>query len=470
MGGSLELVIRYSIYDYPIHEFYIIQFALCIGPEMKLFTITTLGCKVNRYESEAISEQLQDQGWDAINKEAVADLCIVNTCTVTGKAAMQSRQAVRKLIRNHPRALVVVTGCYAQVAPEVFSSMPGVHCVAGNSFKDRVVKLITRQEGHERQITLVEDLSTPRPFQDLPVTRFGSRSRPFLKIQDGCDAFCDYCIVPYARGRSRSLTPEIVVKRIRTLKEQGYAEVVLCGINLGRYGHDLTPAVSLGKLMKLIDGPQCVKRLRLSSIEPTELPENVIRQIAGSKRICAHLHVPLQSGDDEVLKNMNRHYSSSFYRELVHHIVSVVPDVAIGVDVLVGFPGETEGAFEKTCNIVEQIPIAYLHVFPFSKQKGTAAETRGDSLAPETIKKRCQYIRALGETKRKKFYEKFIGSSLEVLIEGKRDRTTGCLRGLTRNYIPVLVEGTDKLYHQVVEARLTRIEHGRVFGECLPRR
>jgi len=437
---------------------------------MKSFTFITLGCKVNQYESEAISEQLQGQEWDAINKGAVADLCVVNTCTVTGKAAMQSRQAVRKLIRNHPGALVVVTGCYAQVSPEVFSSMPGVHCVAGNSFKDRIPQLITCQGNHGPQKTLVEDLSAPRPFQDLPVTRFGNRSRPFLKIQDGCDAFCAYCIVPYARGRSRSLRPEIVMKRIRGLKEQGYAEVVLCGINLGRYGHDLTPAVLLCKLMQLIDSPQSVKRLRLSSIEPTELQEDVISHLADSKRICPHLHIPLQSGDDEVLKNMNRHYSSRFFRELVYHIVSVVPDVAIGVDALVGFPGETERAFENTCNIVEQIPIAYLHVFPFSKQKGTSAETRGDSLPPETVKKRCQYLRTLGETKRKRFYEKFIGSSLEVLIEGKRDRTTGCLKGLTRNYIPVLLKGNDDLMHRVIHARLTRIEHGRVFGECVARR
>ncbi|NVL90917.1 MAG: tRNA (N(6)-L-threonylcarbamoyladenosine(37)-C(2))-methylthiotransferase MtaB [Desulfobacterales bacterium] len=434
---------------------------------MKSFNITTLGCKVNRYESEAISEQLQDQGWHVIDKGAGADLYIINTCTVTGKAAMQSRQAVRKLIRHHPGALVVVTGCYAQVAQEVFSSIPGVHCIVGNTFKDRIAQLVGSHNKQGHVMTLVEDLSTPCPFQDLPVTRFGNRTRPFVKIQDGCNAFCAYCIVPYTRGRSRSLAPEVVIKRIKSLKEQGHAEVVLCGINLGRYGRDLTPAVSLCRLMKLIDGPQNVKRLRLSSIEPTELPKDLIEQIAGSKSICAHLHVPLQSGDDEVLKEMNRDYDSNFYRDLVRHIVSVMPDVAIGVDVLAGFPGETERAFENTCRLIERIPVAYLHVFPFSKRKGTAAETRGDSLPPETIKKRCRYIRALGETKRRKFYEKFIGSTLEVLIEGKQDRATGCLKGLTRNYIPVLLEGTDKLYHQIVDVRLSRIEDGKVFGESV---
>ncbi|RLB82888.1 MAG: tRNA (N(6)-L-threonylcarbamoyladenosine(37)-C(2))-methylthiotransferase MtaB [Deltaproteobacteria bacterium] len=435
---------------------------------MKSFTITTLGCKVNRYESEAISEQLVDQGWHLIDKGARANLCIVNTCTVTGKAAMQSRQAVRKAIRTHPGALMVVTGCYAQIAPEVFSALPGVHFVVGHTFKDRIARLASPNKDHGPAMILVEDLSAPCPFQDLPITRFGNRTRPFVKIQDGCDAFCAYCIIPYARGRSRSLRPEVVVKRIRELKAQGYAEVVLCGINCGRYGQDLTPATSLCGLMQLIDGPQGVERLRLSSIEPTELSEALIDQLATSKHICPHLHIPLQSGDDEVLKSMNRPYTSKFYRDLVHHIMNVMPDAAIGVDVLVGFPGETDRAFENTCRLIEQLPIAYLHVFPFSRQKGTSAQGLANQVPPETIKKRCQYVRAIGETKRRKFYEKAIGLALEVLIEGRRDRVTGFLKGLTRNYIPVLLEGPDELYHQVVEIRLTKIEHGRVFGKALP--
>lgn len=434
---------------------------------MRSFTITTLGCKVNRYESEAISEQLQNQGWQPIDKGTVADFCIINTCTVTGKAAMQSRQAVRKVIRNHPGAIVAVTGCYAQIAPEVFSSMPGVHCVVGNACKNQIARVVNSHKYHEPAMTLVEDLSAPRLYQDLPVTRFGNRTRPFLKIQDGCDAFCAYCIIPYTRGRSRSLKPEIVIKRIRNLKEQGYAEVVLCGINIGRYGQDLTPATSLSRLMQSIDSPQAVKRLRVSSIEPTELSEEVIGQMANSQRICSHLHIPLQSGDDEVLKSMNRPYTSKSYIDLVHHIVRVMPDVAIGVDVLVGFPGESERAFENTCCLIEQLPIAYLHVFPFSMQKQTAAATLRDHVPPEAIKKRSQHVRAIGETKRRKFYEKVIGSTCEVLIEGKRDRATGYLKGLTRNYVPVLVEGDDELYHQVLEIRLAKIERGRVFGECL---
>lgn len=436
---------------------------------MNAFTVVTLGCKVNRYESEAISEQLTDQGWHPADKGDKANLCVVNTCTVTGKAAMQSRQAVRRLVRSHPGALLLVTGCYAQVAPEVFASIPGVHYVVGHAFKDQIARLARPHNGCRFGGTLVEDLSAPRLFQDLPMSRFGNRTRPFVKIQDGCDAFCTYCIIPRARGRSRSLSPDIVTQRIRRLQEAGYAEVVLCGIHIGRYGQDLTPGTSLAKLLRSLDSPPGIQRLRLSSIEPAELSEDLIRHIAISVRICPHLHIPLQSGDDEVLKRMNRPYSSKFFRDLIHHITRSIPDAAIGVDVLPGFPGETEKAFEKTCGLIEKLPIAYLHVFPFSSQKGTRAEGLADHVSPETIRKRCQHLRKIGQTKRQRFYEGHIGSTWEVLIEAKRDRATGCLKGFTKNYIPVLVEGTDEWFHQVVEVRLERMDHGRVFGRYLSR-
>lgn len=432
---------------------------------MKSFTITTLGCKVNRYESEAISEQLIEHGWYKASNEARANLCIVNTCTVTGKAALQSRQAARRLIRKHPGALVLVTGCYAQVAPEVFAAIDGVNYIVGNGFKDRIASLVDVENVHKSCLTVVEDLTAPRPFEDLPVTRFGNRTRPFLKIQDGCNNFCAYCIIPYARGRSRSLAPQRVVQRVKNFKNQGYNEVVLCGINLGRYGSDLNPKTSLSSLIELIENQNAINRLRLSSIEPDRLSEGLIRQLSASENFCPHLHIPLQSGDDEVLKHMNRHYSSQFYADLIHHISSVMPDVAIGVDVLVGFPTENEKAFENTCNLIKDLPIAYLHVFPFSRQKGTRAETIKEEVRPEIIKKRCQYVRKLGDLKRRKFYERHVGSVQEVLIEGKRDRTTGHLKGFTRNYIPVLVRGEDELLQQLIQVRLSRIKNGRVFGQ-----
>ena len=434
---------------------------------MKSFIVTTLGCKVNRYESEAISEQLIDRGWHLAENGAAADLCIVNTCTVTGKAGTQSRQATRRLIRDHPGALVVVTGCYAQVAPEVFLPMAGVHYVVGTSFKDQIPLVADSATYGLTPTPLVEDLSSPRPFQDLPLTRFGNRTRPFLKIQDGCNSFCSYCIIPYARGRSRSLRPELVRERINALQASGYSEVVLCGIHVGQYGQDLAPASSLVDLLRSLDRPPKGQRLRISSIEPGEVSEGMISHIAISDYLCHHLHIPLQSGDDEVLKQMHRPYGAKLYRDLIFDIVAVLPDAAIGVDVLVGFPGETEQAFDNTCRLIEELPLAYLHVFPFSSQRGTLADGLRDRVSPETINKRCRHLRDMGQAKRMAFYERFVGTTQEVLIEGKRDRSTGCLKGFTGNYIPVHVKGDDHMFHQLVQVRLTSVDGGRVMGQCM---
>ncbi len=437
---------------------------------MKSFTITTLGCKVNRYESEAIAEQLDGLGHFLAEPGDTAGICVVNTCAVTGKAAMQSRQAVRRTIRDHPGATVVVTGCCAQVTPEVFASMPNVHYVIGNTFKDRIARLADQAKGPGRGVTQVGKLSQHLPFQDLPLTRFGSRTRAFIKIQDGCDAYCSYCIIPYARGRSRSLNPDAVAKRVAALGAQGHSEIVLCGIHMGRYGQDLDPPTSLSALMQSLGNIQGVQRLRLSSIEPMEIPEALIECLATSDRICPHLHIPLQSGDDDVLKTMNRPYTVRFFRDLVYHIVRMVPHLAIGIDVMGGFPGEDDRAFENTCRLLESLPVAYLHVFPFSVQKGTAAETLKPSVPPGVIKKRCRHLRKLGQSKRMRFYEKSVGMVSGVLIEGKRDHATGYLGGFTDNYVPVLLEGDDRLFHRIVDVKIDAVRDGRVFGTCLDER
>jgi threonylcarbamoyladenosine tRNA methylthiotransferase MtaB len=358
---------------------------------------------------------------------------------------------------------MVVTGCYAQSDPEVFTSMEGVHYVLGTSLKGKIPKFVGHDRGLSPQV-LVEDLSAYRPFEDIPLSRFGNRTRPFLKIQDGCDGFCSYCIVPYTRGRSRSMEPEVVTNRISALKASGYSEVVLCGIHIGRYGQDLDPKTSLGELLHAIETIPGPPRVRLSSIEPGEVTAEMISHLSVSEKLCHHLHIPLQSADDRVLERMNRPYRSAFYEELIHHIITVVPDVSIGVDVLVGFPGETERAFDTTRRFIEKLPLSYLHVFPFSPRKGTAAEGLVGRVSPETTKKRARCLREVGQAKRKAFFRRFMGSTQEVLIEGKRDGPSGLLKGFTRNYIPVLVKGRDDLFHQVIQTRLVEMEDGRVFG------
>jgi threonylcarbamoyladenosine tRNA methylthiotransferase MtaB len=433
----------------------------------EFFAIATLGCKVNRYESEAISEKLMHQGRHIADPGESAGLCVVNTCAVTGKAAMQSRQAVRKMARSHPGALVVVTGCCAQTAPEAFTAMPEVHYVLGNTFKDRIPELFLTTEGRSGHVAFIEDMTDVRVFQDLAITSFGRRTRAFIKIQDGCDAFCTYCIVPFARGRSRSLQPETVVERTAFLRNKGYREVVLSGIHIGRYGQDLSPATSLYSLLRALDTPGGVKRLRLSSIEPMELSEKLVAHIAASVHICPHLHIPLQSGDDTILKAMHRPYTARVYQEMIQHIVQAVPNVSIGVDVMAGFPGETDRAFENTCRIIEALPIAYLHVFPFSARKGTAAQRLSHHVPQKVKKNRCQYLRKLGRSKRRNFYHRFLGSTLEVLIEGKRNKKTNFLKGFTENYIPVFLKGDDRLCHQIVRVRIVGITGDEVFGEIV---
>ena len=242
---------------------------------------------------------------------------------------------------------------------------------------------------------------------------------------------------------------------------------MLSGIHLGRYGRDLSPTTSLSSLLRVLDTPRGIKRLRLSSIEPMELSENLIAHMATSEHICPHLHIPLQSGDNAVLKAMHRPYTAQEYRDLIHHIAHVLPHVSVGVDVMAGFPGETDKAFENTCSLIEALPVAYLHVFPFSPRKGTAAERLPYHLSREIKKKRCQYLRNLGETKRREFYQKFVGSNLRILVEGKRDKKTNLLKGFTENYIPVVFEGEDSLFHQIVLARIDRIKDGRVYGNPL---
>ncbi len=406
---------------------------------MKKFVFKTLGCKVNQCESELIADNLKEAGMLQIGAGSKADFCIINTCTVTGRASMQSRQAIRQLIRTCPDAHIIITGCYAQTEPDEIRKIKGVHEVIENSEKHRIPELILNRKICSNKSILVAA---------------GSRTRPFLKIQDGCDAFCTYCIVPYARGTSRSMPFNQVIENIKNLKKKGCHEVVLTGIHLGRYGKDLLPKTALIDLLKAIDELKPINRVRLSSIEPCELSDDIIKLVADSKTFCRHFHLPLQSGCDTVLKRMHRPYTSSFFKDLILKINKILPDAAIGVDVLIGFPGETDDAFENTCSIIRELPVTYLHVFPFSPRKGTKAFDYPDKVKESIIKDRCKKIRDLGMEKKEKFFEKAIGKKAQVLIEAKRHTPTGLLKGMTSNYIPVLIEGEDQLKNKIIDVNI----------------
>jgi threonylcarbamoyladenosine tRNA methylthiotransferase MtaB len=427
---------------------------------MTTFSIKTLGCKVNQFESETLEQSLVNRGYRTAGGQE-ADLCIINTCTVTQKASMQSRQAIRQAIRANPGARIVVTGCYAQTEPEAIQKIAGVHDIVGHGGKLQIPEKLPLT--HAPKSPGAQGPIFPNPgasmLSDFSLQRTQSRTRPFLKIQDGCNAFCTYCIVPFARGRSRSLPLESVLESIRKLKADGIHEIVLTGIHLGHYGLDLTPRTNLADLLVAVEAADLMERIRISSIEPGEVSDELIDRVAGSKVFCHHFHIPLQSGDNDVLKRMNRPYTRELFQDVVQRIHDRIPDAAIGADVLVGFPGESDAAFDQTISLIETLPITYLHVFPFSPRRGTPAHDFPDQIPHSIVKIRCSALRALGKAKKKCFYLSHIGKEVEILIEGVRDAASGHLKSMTPNYIPVLVEGKDHLKNTLAKARIIRF-HG----------
>ncbi len=434
--------------------------------KMSKFKITTLGCKVNQAESEAIAQDLQSSKWLTARSLEEADICIVNTCAVTQKAAMQSRQAVRRAVRANPNAHIVVTGCYAQTAPQDIEAIEGVNYIVGHGEKHTIGRMI-RADGHRapgQPITIRGDIRKQRPFAAIPIANTVRRTRSFLKIQDGCDACCAYCIVPQARGRSRSMPLENVLDNIDKLAKAGYREVVLTGIHLGAYGHDLTPVTNLSTALECIRELKPIDRVRLSSIEPFEVTGKILEQVLSSDLFCRHFHIPLQSGDAGILKNMGRPYSPQFFNDLIHKIHRLMPDAAIGADALIGFPGESEAAFENTYKLIEKLPISYLHVFPFSARPGTKAANLPDRVEARIVKERCQRIRMLGNEKRLRFYREFIGKVLPILIETERDASTNFLKGISSNYLPVLIDAGDKLKNKIVDVKIQKLAGMKLFG------
>jgi threonylcarbamoyladenosine tRNA methylthiotransferase MtaB len=414
------------------------------------FQVNTLGCKVNQCESDALARYLEQNGARRIQSGAeertAVDVCIINTCTVTQKAAMQSRQAIRQAVRHHPNARIIVTGCYAQIEPDLIADIEGVAAVVGHGHKFDLPRLMGPPEetGRSAPERLWSPAREEAAFAHLPVSAFGHRTRPFLRIQDGCDAFCTYCIVPHARGPSRSMPPHLVTEQITALGDEGFREVVLTGIHLGAYGQDLSPATSLTELLKNISTTGAIEQLRLSSIEPAELTPEILATVAERQnretgRICPHLHIPLQSGDDKVLARMHRPYKSALFHDRVLAIHRLLPQAAIGADILIGFPGESEGAFENTYRRIESLPVTYLHVFPFSPREGTAAFHFKERVPERVIKARCRRMRALGQRKKRAFFEGLIGQSVRVLVEG-RSGGGERIKGTTPNYVPVSID------------------------------
>ena len=426
--------------------------------------ISTLGCKVNQYESAGILEALDESMYVSVPFNTKADCYIINTCTVTGRTAYQSRNLIRRAIRANPEACIIVTGCYAQVAPHDLAKIPGVTLVAGNAEKECIPRIIASSVKGAAQL-FVSDIRKAREFSGLTPLKFAGRTRAFLKIQDGCNSFCSYCIVPYARGRSRSLPQRDVLKKIETLAQSDYREIVLTGIHLGVYGQDLIPPSNLCTVMNHVEKSKIVRRLRLSSIEITEVSDDMIQLMAKGSVLCRHLHIPLQSGDDTILSAMRRNYDSAFFKNRLQEIREAIPDIAIGIDVMAGFPGEGEKEFSNTLRMIAELPVAYLHVFPYSERPGTDA-SRLPGKADEAVKRRRgEILRKLGKEKRDAFNLRFVGKRLSILVEDEKGKDTGIMKGFSDNYIPVVVEnGDSSLVNRVLPVIPDYSLDGKLYG------
>ena len=429
--------------------------------------LATLGCKVNQYESAGMAETLRENGYSPVTFNGAADIYIINTCTVTGKADFQSRQLIRRAARHNPRAAILVTGCYAQVLPEEIALLPGVTMVAGNVEKGDILGLFREMAAGVKQ-SVQSDIRRVTEFSTPATGAFAGRTRAFLKIQDGCDCFCSYCIVPYARGKSRSLAGKEVLKRIQAIGQAGHRELVLTGINLGAYGRDLQPACDLPGLLRQVAEIKQLPRLRLSSLEPLEITDALLEFMRDKDIFCRHLHIPMQSGDDGILAAMGRVYDGAFFRGLAHKILTYLPTAAIGVDVMVGFPGEGEAEFAHTRQLVEELPLAYLHVFSYSPRPGTPAAARSDQVGVADIKRRGSIMRQLGISKREAFARQFLGREMTVLLESKRDRETGWTQGFSNNYIPVVVRnGQSSLPGSLVTVLAEEVRDGKLIGRII---
>ena len=424
--------------------------------------ITTLGCKVNQYDSAMIESRLAARGLERCEFDQEADVYIVNTCTVTDRADAESLRLARRARRLNPAARVVMTGCFAQANPGALSKANEVDAVVGLARPDDLERAVM---GISDERVMVSNLRKERGEIELSGVAMAGQTRAFLKLQEGCDQFCSFCIVPTSRGTSRSVEPRRLFGALDELHARGFKEVILSGVHLGGYGRDLDPPVELSELLEMVAERSPIGRIRISSLDPEELSDRIIAIISSSDRFCPHLHLPLQAGEDGILKAMRRRYDTAFYRERIERILEAMPDAAIGTDFIVGFPGEPTEQFERSIRFVESLPLAYLHVFPYAVRAGTTAAKMSGKVNPAEIKRRAALMRQVGECKRADFMSRFIGTRLKVLLE-ERERDGG-IGGYSRNYVRVSTRSPADLTNQEVEVEAAFVQGARVVGEIV---
>jgi len=425
-------------------------------------SFATLGCRLNQVDTQQLQTMFEARGFRTVDFDEPADVVVVNTCTVTARAEFSDRQMIRRAARVSPGAKLVVTGCWAQTSPGEVAAMGEVDLVVGNGDKARLPDLLDRVVAGK---TYVSDIARARTVEVAPVARLHGRSRAFLKVQDGCQHRCAFCVVPFARGASRSLEPAVVLDQARFLVRAGHPEVVLTGVDLGHYGADLVPRTTLAALLRSLVEIPGLRWVRLSSLLPAYFTPELVETVTASPVVAPHFHVPLQSGSARVLRLMRRPYDMRMYRAVIERLAAARPGLGLGADVIAGFPGETEEDFADTMSCVKELPFSYLHVFPYSARKGTEATRLAGHLDPRTVTRRSRALRELGRTKSAEFRRRLVGSVEDVLVLETRDRATGALVGLTGNYVEVAFPGPDRLMRSLARIRVTGAQGDRAVGD-----
>ena len=434
----------------------------------------TLGCRTNQNDTAEMQTVLEQEGFSIVGSQDLADIYVINTCTVTAKSDSSSRQAVKKSLAINDDAMIVFTGCYAQNNPEEAGQIPGLDVVLGNANKLEIAKVIKTQLGRLQQedafglpLVHMSDITQKWDFKTIPVSDFHGKTKAFIKVQTGCEEACAFCTVVRARGRSISDSRENIISNVRSSLDAGFQEITLTGINLGTYGMDTDPPETFSSLVEDILDLEGEFRVRLSSINPMEIDDRLIELMAERDNLCRHFHIPLQSGDDTILARMRRNYNSGQYRNVVEKVVDQNPGLGLGADIIVGFPGETDAMFENTRRMIEDLPFTTLHVFSYSPRNGTEASGFANDVPKAVKKERNKILTDLGNQKARQFRNSLRGQTVPVLVENSRDPQTGLLRGHSDTYIPVAFEGSDEWMNRIVPVRVTEVSEQQVSG-CLP--
>ncbi|BBI34748.1 tRNA (N(6)-L-threonylcarbamoyladenosine(37)-C(2))-methylthiotransferase MtaB [Cohnella abietis] len=428
----------------------------------------TLGCKVNFYDTEAIWQLFKNEGYEQVDFEQTADVYLINTCTVTNTGDKKSRQIIRRAVRRNPDAIIAVTGCYAQTSPAEILAIPGVDLVIGTQDREKLMTFITDIHNDRKPVNAVRNIMKTREFEELDVPDFAEHTRAFLKIQEGCNNFCTFCIIPWSRGLSRSRQPESVIEQAKQLVSSGYKEIVLTGIHTGGYGDDLEN-YRLANLLADLDKIEGLERIRISSIEASQIDEKMIAILNSSPKMCRHLHIPLQAGDDDILKRMRRKYTTAEFAEKIRLIHEAMPGVAITTDVIVGFPGETQEQFENGFRFMESLKFAEMHVFPYSKRTGTPAARMDEQVDDEVKNERVHQLIDLSEKMQAAYARDWVGKVLDIIPEraAKGMEEKGLISGYTDNYLQVVLKGDSSLHGKLCRVRITDSGVNECQGELL---